>query len=142
MADANLWGTETNSLSPADSLYVATPEGNTAMQVTWTKGFELDTANLESVKTNGVYVIYQTGNPPSTIYVGKGEVSKRLSEHKTDKRFDGARRAGKLFVTFAEIPAQSQEGVEKHLARLFAPKIGERHPEAVQEIAVNSPFAA
>jgi hypothetical protein len=112
------------------------------MQITWTKGFDLDTAKLEGVKTEGVYVIYQAGNPPSTIYVGKGDVAKRLSEHKADARFAGARRGGNLLVTYAAVPAQSQEGVEKHLARLLAPKIGERRPETVQEIAVNLPFAA
>ncbi len=112
------------------------------MQITWTKGFELDSAKLDGVKTDGVYVIYQTGNPPRTIYVGRGDVAKRLSELKADKRLESARRAGKLSVTFAAIQASEQEGVEKHLATLLAPTIGERRPDAVREIAVNSPFAA
>jgi hypothetical protein len=112
------------------------------MQVTWTKGFELNSAKLEALKANGVYIVYQAGNPPSTIFVGKGDIAQRLREIKTDQRFESYRRAGTLLVTYASVPAQSQEGVEKHLAKLLAPKIDERRPESVEEIAVNLPFAA
>jgi hypothetical protein len=102
----------------------------------------LEAAKLDAVKTDGVYVIYQAGNPPQTIFVGRGDVAKRLTERKTDKRFESARRSKKLLVAFATIPAPEQEGVEKHLTRLLAPEIGERLPETVREVAVNSPFAA
>ena len=112
------------------------------MQVTWTKGFELNSAKLETLKANGVYIVYQAGNPPSTIFVGKGDIAQRLREHKTEQRFESHRRTGNLLVTYASVPAQSQEGVEKTLARLLAPKIDERRPESVQEIEVNLPFAA
>jgi hypothetical protein len=110
------------------------------MQLTWIKSFELETAKLDSVRTDGVYVVYQTGNPPRTISVGKGDVAKRLSQIKTDKRFASGSGA-KLLVTYAAVPSSDQEGVEKYLARLLAPQVEERRPD-VREIAVNSPFAA
>lgn len=111
------------------------------MQLTWTKSFELDTAKVDAVKVEGVYVIYQAGNPPRTIYVGKGDIAKRLTEHRLDSRFASARGAGKLVVTYAAVPKPDQEGVERHLATRLAPTVGEQHPD-VREIAVNSPFAA
>jgi hypothetical protein len=111
------------------------------MQLTWIKSFELETAKLDSVRTDGVYVVYQTGNPPRTISVGKGDVAKRLSQIKADKRFEKAGNSAKLLVTYAAVPPTDQEGVEKYLARLLAPQVEERRPD-VREIAVNSPFAA
>jgi hypothetical protein len=111
------------------------------MQLTWTKGFELDSAKLDTIRTEGVYVVYQAGNPPRSVFVGRGDIAKRLAERKNDKRFDKIRSDGKLLVTYAAVPATDLEGVEKYLARLLVPTVEERRPE-VREIAVNTPFAA
>lgn len=102
----------------------------------------LDGVDLSTVKANGVYVIYLSANPPITVYVGKGDVSARLASHRNDARFKAARTRGTLCVAFASVTAAEQEGVEKYLARRHPPLVGERHPENVREIAVNSPFAA
>lgn len=102
----------------------------------------LDGVDLSTVKADGVYVIYLAGNPPTSVYVGKGDVAVRLASHRTDARFNAARAKGTLCVAFASVAPAEQEGVEKYLARRFPPLVGERHPESVREIAVNSPFAA
>jgi hypothetical protein len=112
------------------------------MQLNWTSSsLELDAVRPETLKAEGVYIIYQAGNPPRSVYVGKGHIGKRLTALKTDKRFDKIRSTGKLLVTYAAVPAQDQEGVEKYLARLLAPSVEERRPDT-REIAVNTPFAA
>lgn len=69
-------------------------------------------------------------------------VSARLGSHRNDARFKAARAKGTLCVAFASVAAADQEGVEKYLATRLPPVVGERHPESVREIAVNSPFAA
>lgn len=117
------------------------------MQLNWITEFrgggriQLDTVKLDTITTQGVYVIYQLGNPGAVVYVGKGDVSERLGCHRDDARFRSHRAKSALYVAFASVAAQSQEGVEKNLAVRFQPLVGERHPD-VPEIAVNSPFAA
>lgn len=118
------------------------------MHLDWKKTYAngalitLDGVDLSTVKAGGVYVIYLAGNPPTTVYVGKGDVSARLGSHRNDARFKAARAKGTLCVAFASVAAADQEGVEKYLATRLPPVVGERHPESVREIAVNSPFAA
>src|SRR5262249_12187277 len=117
------------------------------MQITWTSKsakqelIDLDRANLDAIKTQGVYVIYQTGNPPKSVYVGNGDIGERLASHRSDKRFEASRKKGSLYVAFATVSVADQEGVETYLAKLLQPTIGERHPD-VREIQVNPPFAA
>lgn len=117
------------------------------MQLNWITEFKdggritFDTVKLDTITAKGAYVIYQLGNPGRTVYVGKGDVAERLGCHRDDARFNAHRAKSTLYVAFASVPAASQEGVEKYLATRLQPLVGERHPD-VQEIAVNSPFAA
>jgi len=115
------------------------------MQLDWvyldTNGFllDFDRLNLAQVTQRGVYMIYVPGTPATTIYVGKGDIADRLAAHRNDTRILTARSlfTQRACVGFASVPALSQAGVERYLARRHAPLVGERYP-AVQEIAVNS----
>ena len=112
-------------------------------QVTWIKSttqnwLPLDGFSLDGVKTDGVYIIWHGGNPSRVVYVGQGDVSKRIASHRTDARFKPYALYG-LFVTWASLPASHKDGVERHLADTWSPLIGDAHPLA-HPIAVNSPW--
>jgi len=115
-------------------------------QVVWKSEYgkggriSLDGVDLTTITAHGVYVIYSVGNPGRVIYVGKGDVAARLGQHRNDARMITAKDAhGPLYVKFAAVSAQDQAGVERYVAALFPPLVGERHPDCTP-IAVNSPF--
>ena len=101
---------------------------------------DFDTLDLSKVNSEGVYVIWHGGSNPRTVRVGSGIVVQRIQAHRKDPMVAAYRQYG-LFVTWADVPASFQQGVENYLADLLQPLVGERFPN-VQPIEVNSPFAA
>jgi hypothetical protein len=99
-----------------------------------------DTVDLSKVTVSGVYMIWHEGNPGRVVRVGQGDIASRISAHRNDKNITGYRQSGTLRVTWAAVPANQQNGVEKYLADKWSPLVGDRHPDAVP-IAVNSPWA-
>jgi len=120
---------------------------NPAVNVTWIKStanewLSLETFNIESVSTIGVYVIWHGGQTPRVVYVGQGDVKDRLTSHRSDSRITAYRRSGLLMVTWAEVSrASDRDGVERYLADQLKPLVGDRHPVA-SPVAVNFPWAA
>lgn len=88
---------------------------------------------------HGNYIIWYAGNPGRVVYVGQGDVGDRLSSHQSDVRITYYALLGKLYVTWASVPAQYRDGVDRYLAETWNPLVGERHPIA-RPIAVNSPW--
>lgn len=101
----------------------------------------LHTVKLDTVKENGVYIIWHGGDKPKVVYVGQGApISDRLTAHRTDARIQKYNDKG-LYVTWASVPADKRDGVERYLADTWNPLVGDVHPDAIP-IEVNSPWAA
>lgn len=114
------------------------------LDVQWLKSkaetwLDLNTFNMETCTSSGVYVIWHGGNPSQVVYVGQGNpIASRLSAHRSDRRIQ--QYANKtLLVTWATVPVAQRDGVERHLADRWTPLVGDAHPD-VLPIAVNSPF--
>ncbi len=115
------------------------------LQLSWVKlttgnWCPFETVNLEKVSTTGVYIIWYQGQPGRVVRGGQGDIAERLRAHRKDKAVRGYSSYG-LFVTWASVPANQRDGVERYLAEAWSPLIGDRFPDVVS-IPVNSPFAA
>ncbi len=115
------------------------------LTLTWIKSVNnswlgLDFPNLSDITTTGVYVIWHGGQTPRTVRVGQGIIRDRLSAHKRDAAVLRYQPHG-LWVTWAAVPAHQMDGVERYLANLLSPLVGDAFPN-VTPLAVNSPFAA
>jgi hypothetical protein len=66
-------------------------------------------------------------------------IKDRLSAHRNDKEILAHKANGTLHVTWAEVPAAYRNGVERYLADLLDPLVGDAFPD-VRPIAVNSPW--
>jgi len=107
-----------------------------------TKGewLSLDRVNLDPVKTTGVYIIWHGGNNPQVVRIGQGDIASRLNEHRRNHQIKQYLNSGPLMVTWATVNnALALDGIERYLAELYSPVVGDRFP-AVHKIAVNTPF--
>ena len=95
----------------------------------------LEYINLQTVSGSGVYVLW---NGTQTIYVGQGDISNRLSSHRNDNQIMRHNRPNKILATWAIVPANQQDGIERYLADRLNPVEGSHHPN-VQPIPVNLP---
>ena len=114
------------------------------MQLSWIKctggqWCPLVNVNLTDVTAGGVYIIWHTGNPARTVYVGKGDIAERLQAHRGDQAILKHAQNGSLLATWATVAVEHRSGVERYLADLLSPLEGPRHP-AVPPIAVNLPW--
>ena len=115
------------------------------MQLSWTKcqggvWCKLNFVNLSHDHFNnkrGVYIIWHGGESPKVVYVGQGDIKDRLLEHRSDDRIQRYEHLD-LYVTWATVPENSLDGVEKCLADKWQPIVG-IHPQ-VPPISVNSPW--
>lgn len=95
----------------------------------------LERLTLSTVKGSGVYAIW-AGN--TWVYVGQGDVAARLQSHRSESAILEYRRSGELMVTWAVVPANQMDGIERYLADTLRPAVGKQHP-AVFPIPVNLP---
>lgn len=115
------------------------------MQVNWIKcnssknWCPFVNVNLDGITTQGVYIIWHSGNPGKIVYIGQGDIAARLKAHRNRTDITKYARSGDLYVTWASVPAAQRDGVERYLANKWNPLIGDAHPDAVP-IAVNSPW--
>lgn len=113
-------------------------------RINWTKcgggvWCSLARLKLETVHCHGVYVIWHGGQSPHVVYVGQGDVAKRLADHRDDRKITRHSSKGDLFVTWAAVQIADRDGIERYLADKYSPLEGESHPAAVP-VAVNSPW--
>jgi tricorn protease-like protein len=111
------------------------------MNLTWIKltngnWCPFRTVNLSSVVTKGVYMIWYSGNPSRVVRVGKGDIAARIAAHRNDPQITVYTD---LFVTWAAVPTAQMDGVERYLADMWSPLVGDAFPDAVP-LAVNSPW--
>jgi hypothetical protein len=116
------------------------------MDVSWIKcgndghWCSLDRLELNSVgEVGGVYIIWHEGNPGRVVRIGQGDISDRLCAHRNDKEITAYRKNGALRVTWAAVPLQYRNGVERYLANTWEPLVGSAFPIALP-LAVNSPW--
>ena len=103
----------------------------------------LDGIDLDKIwPDEGVYIIRQRGhetNPNPCIYVGQGDIARRLDQHRYDpklrRQYDPT---GQLQVKWAYVPPEDRDGVERFLVNELRPLEGARHPD-VNPIPVNLP---
>jgi len=95
----------------------------------------LETVDLTNVTTFGVYLIWNTNK--KAVRVGQGNIADRLMTHRKDPAILNNRVSG-LYVTWASVPLQSVDGVERYLYNQYSPLVGDRAPD-VLPIAVNLP---
>ncbi len=98
----------------------------------------LERLNLENVRAEGVYVIWHGGALPRTVRIGQGIVAERLRAHRFDSEVLAYKNGG-LYVTWAAVAEAQRDGIEKYLADLLHPRVGDAVPD-VRPIAVNSPW--
>ena len=112
------------------------------MEVQWAKWkedqwFTLSRLNLETVPVGGVYIIFTPAG--KVIYVGQGDVADRLEKHlQSTEIMQYDSQSASLHVTFASVPAECRDGVERFLADTFNPLEGTNHP-VTAPIPVNLP---
>jgi hypothetical protein len=92
------------------------------------------------VDTVGVYVIWHEGNPSRVVRIGHGRISECLHYHQEDPEVLAYSGFGTLRVTWAAVPPDQMEGVERYLVEHWKPLVVDRPPK-VLPIAVNSSFA-
>jgi hypothetical protein len=115
------------------------------LQLSWTQCGQqekvwcsFESVDLSNVKTRGVYIIWYNGNPGKVVRVGQGDIADRIRAHRSDP--DVTRYASKkLFVTWAAVSEVNMDGVERYLANVFSPLVGDAFPD-VTPVAVNSPW--
>lgn len=119
------------------------------MNVTWIKcGTDNHWCSLERLDLGsfgdpvGVYMIWhegKDGRPGRVVRLGQGDIKDRLGDHRTDKEILAYRWQGTLRVTWAEVPDQYLDAVERYLANTWPPLVGSVFPN-VLPLAVNSPW--
>ena len=92
---------------------------------------------------HGVYVIFralQTTDGGVVVDVGCGEIRRRLEDHR--QQFKNSLDPMNLKVTWAEVPKDSQGGVENYLRQQLKPSIKERGGRFSNDppIVVNLPW--
>ena len=114
------------------------------LQLHWVKSTEqkwlsFEKVNLTDITTNGVYIIWHEGNPSRVVYVGQGDVASRLMAHRSRKDITQYSKYGTLRVTWAAVPVNQRDGIERYLADRYQPLVGDAHPD-VSLSKVNSPW--
>ena len=74
----------------------------------------------------GVYIIWQ-GNGP-VVRVGQGVIKDRLFAHRNDRAITAHQS---LFVTWAPVSSLYRDGVERYLANILRPSVGDAFPNAI-----------
>ena len=73
-----------------------------------------------------------------TLSLGNGDIADRIADHRNDQEITGY-GDGHLLVTWAKVPDNQQEGVERFLALALQPIVGDRFPKRIP-IPANLPF--
>jgi hypothetical protein len=100
----------------------------------WGPFLNIDLSNVHFNFMEGVYIIWQ-GNGP-IIRIGQGVIKERIADHRTDQAITAYNN---LYVTWAPVLVQYRDGIERYLANVLHPKIGDAFPD-IDPIKVNLPW--
>lgn len=81
----------------------------------------------------GVYIIW---SGTSTVRVGQGIIKDRLGEHRNNRAITAH---PSLLVTWAPVAKLYRDGVERYLADVLKPKVGDAFPDVAPR-QVNLPW--
>nr|BFF39791.1 hypothetical protein BACY1_15960 [Tenacibaculum mesophilum] len=98
----------------------------------WCDFLTLNLENQHFNNLNGVYIIW---SGKTIVRLGSGEIKNRIADHRNNPDIIAYPN---LKVTWAKINANQMQGVEKYLADVLNPEIGERFPNRTP-IEVNLP---
>ena len=104
----------------------------------WYNLLNLDLSDPHFEGLVGVYIIWHGGNNPATVRIGQGVIRDRLAKHKQDPEILRYQEYG-LFVTWAQVPEQYLDGVERYLGEVLNQIVGSRLPD-VSPIRINLPW--
>lgn len=112
------------------------------LTLTWIKcgnqWYDFWRVDLQNVTAHGVYLIWRGGVAPRVVRVGQGEIAARITAHRNDEAIRTHIGDAPASVTWAGVPVQFLDGVERYLADRYGPLVGEAFP-AVAPIQVNLP---
>ncbi len=109
-------------------------------QQLWCQLEAVDLTHSHFDNLGGVYIIWHGGTSPATVRVGQGMIRDRLTAHRNDVAITKYRDQG-LFVTWAKVPVDQRDGVERYLADRLQPEVGTVFPGATP-VPVNLPWDA
>ena len=95
--------------------------------------------NLSNANAHGVYIIWVDVGGAAPLYVGKGNIQERLLQHRQNARILAYQQQGTLYATWAKVDFLASAGMERYLAELLAPLVGDAWPD-VPPIEVNLPW--
>lgn len=107
--------------------------------------FDFLRLNLDApyfMNQRGVYVIwYTTPSVAKVIRVGSGNIAERLKDHRSNPEITKFSSFGQLkvsWLTIDNINIFEGEiiGIEKYLARVYSPLVGDRYPDQDNEVSV------
>lgn len=111
------------------------------IQVSWQKcqgnawcnflGVNLSNSHFNNLE--GVYIIFRTDG--RVIRVGQGIIKDRLEAHRNDPKITAY---SNLIVTWANVGKSYCDGVERYLAEILNPAVGDAFPD-VAPVSVNLP---
>jgi hypothetical protein len=90
---------------------------------------------LPDANASGILLIW-SGPQKLVVYVGEGGIAKNL---KWARQFEPILRHPNLFVSWATVPEDSQNGIRNYLSGRLHPVHSER-PSGAPQIAVNLPW--
>ena len=98
---------------------------------------------LEGMRDHyGVYIIWRKGVPwrrMRVLYVGQGNIRRRIRQHRHNIRAYPRGREGDLRVTWALVESRDKRlGIERYLADELKPRFGSQWPR-VEPVWVNLP---
>lgn len=90
----------------------------------------------------GVYIIWLEVDPLEVVYVGQGNISERIAEHRRNEHIKQVMDEidAALRVTWAEVPKAMLNGIERYLGELLEPLVSKEFPKEDHPIRVNLPF--
>ena len=86
----------------------------------------------------GVYIIWHGGATPATVFVGKGTIRDRLTQHRADERIKKYEELG-LFATWSVAPVEARAGIEAFLIGGLKPIVQDPLPPT-EPVQVNLPW--
>lgn len=98
--------------------------------------YELNDICPLNITDSGVYLIWHSGVDPHVVYVGQGDISKRISLHQNDSKILDYESEGTLYATWAYVEDPFKKGVERFLVDTYKPLVNVKTSD-VRPISVN-----
>lgn len=90
--------------------------------------FEIDFRDSYFRNLKGVYIIWHESIDTQVIRVGQGVIRTRLGAHRKEHYIRKFKEQG-VFATWAVVPKEFRDGVEKFLSLALLPESGDRFPK-------------